>query len=84
MYKRQVLVRDTGRDRFVGIILERATETLELSPTDFVPTGMDWKTAPYLGPVVMDGGEVIQLIELDILLTYCQGDFTLEMAEETI
>jgi chemotaxis-related protein WspB len=52
----------------VGLIAERATETIRRERSDFVDTGVELSTAPFLGPVLMDDKGMIQLISAQKLL----------------
>jgi chemotaxis-related protein WspB len=45
-----------GRNHLLGLIAEYATELLRKEPQDFVDSGVKIGAAPYLGPVLMDGG----------------------------
>ena len=53
----------TGSQRQLGLIAERATETLRLNPMDFGPCGIANEDAAYLGPVTADAGGLIQWID---------------------
>ena len=53
----------TGSQRQLGLIAERATETLRLNPMDFGPCGIANEEAAYLGPVTADAGGLIQWID---------------------
>ena len=68
---RIILVRygNAGGERLLGLIAEKATETLQRDPQDFVPAGIQNKDATYLGPVAPDPLGFIQWIEVDSLLT---------------
>jgi chemotaxis-related protein WspB len=57
-----------GAQNFLGLIAERATETLRRKPDEFVPAGFRSEVTPFLGPVTADARGLIQLIELDKLL----------------
>ena len=57
-----------GTKRLLGLIAEKATETLRREPGDFVASGVKSDGAPYLGPVVSDARGLIQWIEVDKLL----------------
>lgn len=48
--------------RLVGLIAERVTETIRRQPKDIVDSGVQFPSAPFLGPVLMDDRGVIQLI----------------------
>jgi chemotaxis-related protein WspB len=58
----------TGKKRLLGLIAEKATETMRREPGDFVPAGVRSDGAPYLGPVANDPRGLIQWIEVDKLL----------------
>lgn len=51
-----------GQQRLVGLIAEGATRMIRKEKKDFVDSGMKFGHAPYLGPIIMDEGGVIQLI----------------------
>jgi len=57
-----------GQDQLVGLIAERATETIRRERKDFVEAGLQLSTAPFLGPVLTDEKGVVQLIALQTLL----------------
>ncbi|MNE79911.1 hypothetical protein D3C80_1764370 [compost metagenome] len=63
-----MLVRYRGNLQ-LGLILEQATETLRCRREEFQPYGLDNADAPYLGPVRQDHLGLLQLIEVDDLLT---------------
>lgn len=54
--------------KLLGLLVERATETVTKEPGDFVSTGVDNRAARYLGPVAPDRRGFIQRIEVDTLL----------------
>jgi len=58
-----------GGQRLLGLMAEKATETMRREPSDFVAAGVDNDDAPYLGPVASDARGLIQWIEVDQLLT---------------
>jgi chemotaxis-related protein WspB len=60
---------DNGKKRLLGLIAEKVTETIRREPSDFVATGVDNDTAPYLGPVATDARGLIQWVQVDQLLT---------------
>ncbi|ARB29941.1 purine-binding chemotaxis protein CheW [Pseudomonas tolaasii] len=55
--------------RWLGLILEQATDTLRCDPAEFQPYGLDNREAPYLGPVREDAQGLMQWIGVDDLLT---------------
>ncbi|MGJ7497968.1 chemotaxis protein CheW [Variovorax sp. RT4R15] len=52
----------------LGLLAERATETLHREPADFVPAGVSVDAASYLGPVSADARGLIRRIEVQHLL----------------
>jgi chemotaxis-related protein WspB len=57
-----------GTARLLGLIAERATETLRLERSDFVDSGIDHRDAPYLGPIARDAKGMLQWVTADRLL----------------
>ena len=57
-----------GRTRLLGLIAERATQTVRREPTDFVSSGVTSDGAPYLGPVATDARGLLQWIDVRTLL----------------
>jgi chemotaxis-related protein WspB len=55
--------------RWLGLILEQATDTLRCDPAEFQPYGLDNREAPYLGPVREDEHGLMQWIGVADLLT---------------
>jgi len=53
---------DNGTRHLVGLIAEQATELLRKDAGEFVDASMRLDSAPYLGPVLMDGDRTIQWI----------------------
>jgi chemotaxis-related protein WspB len=53
----------------LGLLVERATETLRRDPAEFVAPGVSVAEASYLGPVTSDARGLIQRIEVQRLLT---------------
>ena len=73
-----------GGKRRLGLIAEKATETLRRDPADFVAAGVKSDGAPYLGPVVQDARGLIQWIEIDKLLPAAVREVLFQpTAEET-
>lgn len=69
---RIVLVRDVAPDgvlRWLGLILEQATETLRRDPADFLSYGAANQGTSYLGPVLPEERGLIQWIDPRKLLT---------------
>ena len=68
---RTILVRypaDQEGARLLGLMAEKATQTLQLDPAAFVNPGITGKETPYLGPVIQDDKGFIQWIETKTLL----------------
>jgi len=59
----------SGQERLVGLIAERATETLRTDARNFVDPGVKIGAAPYLGPVLMDANGPIQWLYENRLLS---------------
>ncbi|MEK7707248.1 MAG: chemotaxis protein CheW [Verrucomicrobiota bacterium] len=57
-----------SRAPLLGIIAEHATEMIRRDERDFVDSGVKVGAALYLGPVLMDGKGVIQLLHTQHLL----------------
>ncbi len=57
-----------GEQQLVGLIAERATETLRREAKDFVDSGVRVASTPFLGPILTDAKGVIQLISPDKIL----------------
>ena len=53
----------TGSERQIGLVAERATDTIRLNPMDFGPCGIANEEAAYLGPVTADAVGLIQWID---------------------
>jgi chemotaxis-related protein WspB len=64
----------TGTQRHLGLIAERATDTIRLNPMDFGPSGIANDGAAYLGPVIADARGLIQWIDPSKILTPSIGD----------
>ena len=58
---------DAGANHLVGLVAEKATATLRKDARDFVEPGP--RTAPYLGPVLMDSNGPIQWVHEQRLLS---------------
>lgn len=59
---------EDGACRPLGLIAERVTGTLRLTPEQFREPGVSMSAAPYLGKVAEDGGKLLQLVSPDQLL----------------
>jgi len=58
----------TGATRRLGLIAEKATETVRRDRTDFVDSGVSNERAPYLGPIMHDAAGLVQWIDVGTLL----------------
>lgn len=67
-----------GDMRLLGLIAERATETVRCDPSDFVPPGITNESTSYLGPVAPGPRGMIQRIELKDLLSEPVWDLLLK------
>jgi len=59
---------DSGTKNLIGLLAENVTETVEVTESDFVASGVAAIDAPYLGSVATDKSGIIQRIELRRLL----------------
>jgi chemotaxis-related protein WspB len=59
---------DDGTVHLLGLIAEKATETLRREAADFTASGVKGTAAPYLGPVAKDTRGLVQRIEVNQLL----------------
>ena len=57
-----------GSRRLLGLIAEKATETMKREDKDFAPSGLDNENAAYLGPVCKDARGVVRWVDVDRLL----------------
>ena len=60
----------TGKDEthVLGLMAERVTETIKVSEDAGISSGIDVEKASYLGDIVTEGDEMIQIVEVDNLL----------------
>ena len=72
----------SGEDRLLGLIAEHATETIRKDAGEFVDSGIKVGNAPYLGPVIMDGKGVIQLLQAQRLLEQSLRDLLFPQTTE--
>jgi len=57
-----------SQSRLLGLIAERATDTMQRDPADFVASGITTARAPYLGQVTTSSHGVVQRIDVETLL----------------
>ncbi|HEY6645442.1 chemotaxis protein CheW [Povalibacter sp.] len=82
---RLILVRypdRTARERLLGVIAEKVTQTVRRESTDFVATGVASDAASYLGPVCTADGRLLQRVEVHKLLTADVSDVLFRQPEE--
>jgi len=81
---RIIMVNYVGQDninRWLGLMAERVTETLNKPDIDLVDTGNLLDEAPYLGEIIMDEKGIIQRIRLEYLLLDSQHKYLLVQGE---
>lgn len=68
---RIVIVEPTisGRRRLLGLMVERATDTVSLSESKMGDQPLSLEDAPYLGQVTTESGDLVQLINIEGFLT---------------
>lgn len=67
---RLILVPHTigGQERLVGLLAARVADLRELQPPQQLPTSLTTLDQPDLGPSIVDGSEIIHLLDTDRLL----------------
>ncbi len=81
---RIIMVNYVGKDnikRWLGLMAERVTETLNKPDIDLVDTENILNEAPYLGEMMMDEKGMIQRIRLEYLLLDSQHKYLLLQGE---
>ena len=58
-----------GASQPLGLIAEYVTQTLRKEPHQFVNPGVTLKSAPYLGPILMEGQSAIQWLRAEHLVS---------------
>jgi chemotaxis-related protein WspB len=58
-----------GQRRLLGLIAEKATETMRREPAEFANAGVNADGAPFLGPVVTDARGIVQWVQVERLLS---------------
>ncbi len=71
-----------GTPRLLGLIAERASETVRRDPADFVPSGVTNPRTPYLGPVASDARGLLQRVDAGALLPAPIRDMLFAQGEE--
>jgi chemotaxis-related protein WspB len=75
------LVAAGDRAPLLGIICENATDMMRCEPADFVPAGVASEEAPYLGPIRIGPHGLVQLVDIDRLLSASLREFLFEPAD---
>jgi chemotaxis-related protein WspB len=71
-----------SQKRLLGLIAERATETIRRPDTDFVASGVTIDQAPYLGPIATDARGIVQLVDVSTLLPMSVRDVLFKQTVE--
>lgn len=58
----------------LGLITERVTSTVKLPASSLLSSGIENEDAAFLGNVVIDGGEIVHLVDVNKLLTVKMRD----------
>ena len=69
---RIILVRHSGpsgQERVLGLLAERATESLDAGSAEILPSGVAVPEAPYLGGLSASRGGIIQYVKVEQLLS---------------
>jgi chemotaxis-related protein WspB len=61
--------RESGQARLLGLIAEGTTETLRCAESEFIDSDLAVSSSPYLGPVAVLAGGIIQQIDVGALLS---------------
>lgn len=68
--------------RFLGLMAERVTETLNKPDSELTKTGNRLEETSYLGDIIIDDERMIQRIRLDSLLSDAQHKYLLVAGEQ--
>jgi chemotaxis-related protein WspB len=74
---------DNGGKRLLGLIAEKALETVRRDTSEFVSTGVSGDRIVYLEPVATDGHGILQWIDVKKLLPTSLHDVLFQKAVET-
>jgi chemotaxis-related protein WspB len=69
-------------ENLLGLIAERATETMRRDAGSFIESGIASDAAPYLGPVTQDGGRLVRWIKTQEMLPPAISSVLFRQAEE--
>jgi chemotaxis-related protein WspB len=70
-----------GGTRLLGLVVEKATETIRREETDFVESGVSTDGAPYLGPIAIDTRGLVQRVDVARLLS-ARGQTLFDQSEQ--
>ena len=82
-HPRATIPTTTAATHLLGLIAERATETMRREPADFVASGVTSDGAPYLGPVATDARGLVQWIDVSKLLPAIRARRVVQTAGRT-
>lgn len=74
---------DKGDKRLLGLIAEKAMETVRREPNEFLSTGVSSERTAYLGPVASDSQGLLQWVEIRKLLPPAVRDVLFQEVVET-
>jgi chemotaxis-related protein WspB len=69
-----------GRKQLLGLVAERATETMRRDPADFQDSGVKTVSPPQLGPVALDAAGSVHWIDVAQLLPASLADSLFQQA----
>ncbi len=69
------------KQQYLGLIAERIVETLNKSEIEFINSGIQSTSAPYMGPMIIDDRGMIQCIYLEPLFAEAQSTYLLTAGE---
>lgn len=81
---RIVMVSYEAKDKkpqYLGLIAERIVETFNKSEVEFIQSGIQSTSAPYMGPMIIDDRGMIQCIYLEHLFAEAQNTYLLTAGE---
>jgi chemotaxis-related protein WspB len=72
-----------GRKNLLGLIAERATETMRRDPSEFQDSGVRSASPPQLGPVALDSAGSVHWLDVAQLLPPSLADSLFQQAERS-
>jgi chemotaxis-related protein WspB len=73
-----------GGSRVLGLLVEKATETIARQDAEFQDAGVTSPAARYLGPVTHDARGLIQRVEIEKILPVAVREQLFRQAEECL